>query len=140
MKPLLLALAAALAATPALAQPAVVNMQLDSVVSLMAGDGYAPVDDAVRGTLASGDEEEYELDLERGVHYAIIGFCDGGCTDLDLALVDEDGDAVASDYALDDYPVLEFDAAASGTYVLTVDMATCSREQCHYGVRVFRRR
>ncbi|HEU0302933.1 MAG TPA: hypothetical protein VFR37_26000, partial [Longimicrobium sp.] len=129
MKLSLLAFAAAavvLASVPAQAQPDIVTDQLDAAVAMMAEDGYAPADDAVMGTLAEGDDAEFELDLEAGVHYAIIGFCDRGCSDLDLALADGGGNEVDSDYLLDDYPTLEFDSESTGTFVLSVEMATCS--------------
>lgn len=143
MKLSLLALAAAavaLASAPAHAQPAIVRTQLDSAIVLMAGQGFAPADEPVVGTLAQGGDEEYELDLRSGVSYFIVGVCDGGCSDLDLVLSDASGEEVDSDRELDDVPMLALEAERTGSYVLSVQMATCSSSQCHYGVRVFQQR
>jgi hypothetical protein len=52
----------------------------------MAGQGFAPSDDPVMGTLAQGDDEEFEVELESGNQYFVVGVCDGGCSDLDLVL------------------------------------------------------
>lgn len=143
MKLSLLALAAAAAAlvsSPAQAQPAIIQTQLDSAIVLMGNEGFAPADEPVTGTLAQGDDEEFELDLQSGVSYFIVGVCDGGCSDLDLVLTDESGEEVESDRELDDVPMLALEAGSTGSYVLSVQMATCSSSSCHYGVRVFQQR
>jgi hypothetical protein len=138
LRSLLLAAAALLVSTTAEAQANIVRTQLDSAVVLMRGQGFVPVDDAVTGTLATGADEEFEIDLEAGVTYMIVGVCDGGCSDLDLVLSDDDGDEMEADRELDDVPMLAIENTSNVEAVLTVQMATCSTAQCHYGVRVFR--
>jgi hypothetical protein len=143
MKLSLLALAtaaAALVSSPAQAQPAIIQTQLDSAIVLMGNEGFTPADEPVTGTLAQGDDEEFELDLQSGVSYFIVGVCDGGCSDLDLVLTDESGEEVESDREMDDVPMLVLEAESTGSYVLSVQMATCSSSSCHYGVRVFQQR
>ncbi len=135
----LAAAAAALLSTPAQAQPAIITTQLDSAVVLMRAQGFTPADDAVRGTLAEGADEEFELDLESGTNYLVVGVCDGGCSDLDLVLTNGSGEEVESDRELDDVPMLAIEGQ-SGSFVLSVQMATCTLNECHYGVRVFRSR
>lgn len=134
----LAAVAAALLSSPAQAQADIVTQQLDGVVEKMAERGFVPLADAMMGTLAEGGDQEYDLELE-GNDYVVFAFCDNGCRDLDLALTDEGGDEVESDRADDDYPVLTL-GTQRGTFVLSVEMADCSRSECHYGVRVFRKR
>ncbi|HEU4885362.1 MAG TPA: hypothetical protein VFT45_24150 [Longimicrobium sp.] len=133
----LAAVAAALLSTPAHAQPSVVTSQFTEVASGLAERGFVPVADVVRGTLAQGADTEFELELE-GNDYVVMGFCDGGCTDLDLVLTDGSGSEVAADRAADDYPVLTLESK-SGTFVLSVLMATCGNSECHYGVQLFRK-
>lgn len=133
------AIAAALLSTPAQAQPEIVVTQLDSAVVLMGGNGFVPADDAVRGTLPNGEDEEFELDLEAGTQYFVVGVCDAGCSDLDLVLTNSSGEEVESDRELDDVPMLAIQGQ-SGSFVLSVQMATCESGECHYGVRVFRSR
>lgn len=136
----LAAVAAALVAVPEQAQAQdIVTTQLDSAVVLMGGRGFTPADEPVRGALAQGDDEEFELDLEDGTEYVVVGVCDGDCSDLDLVLTDDEGEEVESDRAMDDVPVLTI-SGQSGSFVLSVQMATCSASRCGYGVRVFRSR
>ena len=135
----LAAVAAAMLATPAQAQPQIVTTQLDSAVVLMRAQGFTPADDAVRGTLAQGADEEFELDLESGTNYFVVGVCDGGCKDLDLVLTSSEGEEVEADRELDDVPMLAIEGQR-GSFVLSVQMATCESGECHYGVRVFRSR
>ena len=132
----LAALAAALIAAPAQAQEQIVTTQLDSAVVLMAGQGFTPADDAVRGSLDQGEDEEFELELEAGKTYIIMAVCDGDCSDLDLALTSS-GQDVDSDYEPDDVPMVMVEVERSATYNLKVEMATCSVEPCAFGVAVF---
>jgi hypothetical protein len=128
--------AALLSAAPAAAQPGIVRTQLDSAATLMGREGFQPQDEFVTGTLEAGEDEEFELELEGGKTYIIVGVCDNDCTDLDLALTTEGGDDVDSDYELDDYPMVMVEVAAGAVYRLKVEMATCDGD-CHYGVGVF---
>jgi hypothetical protein len=138
LRSFLLAAAALLVATSAEAQASLVRTQLDSAVVLMRGQGFVPLDDAVTGTLATGADEEFEIDLEAGVTYMVVGVCDGGCSDLDLVLSDDDGEEMEADREMDDVPMLALENTRNVEAVLKVQMATCSSAQCHYGVRVFR--
>ncbi len=54
-------------------------------------------------------------------------------------LTDADGEAVDSDVAMDNYPVVQVEPARNGSYTLRVVMATCSVESCFFGVGVFTR-
>jgi hypothetical protein len=135
----LAAITAALVSAPAQAQEEIVTTQLDSAVVLMAGQGFTPADDAVRGALDQGEDEEFELELEAGSQYFVVGVCDGDCEDLDLVLTDGDGEEVEADREMDDVPMLAIEGQ-SGTFVLSVQMATCTANPCYYGVRVFRNR
>jgi len=139
MKPYFLALAAAalLLAAPARAQEDLIATQLDSATVLMAGSGYQPLSDVVRGTLPAGEDEEFPVELRAGVRYVILGVCDGGCSDVDLVLVDAAGGEAGADRELDDVPVVSFQAPADGRYVVKVEMATCGTGNCGYGVRVY---
>lgn len=129
--------AALLFAAPAHAQPAIIQTQLDSAATLMANGGFRLQDDFVTGDLSQGEDEEFELELEAGKSYIIVGVCDGDCSDLDMALTTAAGEDVDSDYELDDVPMVTVEVERSGTYHLKVEMATCSAEPCAFGVGVF---
>ena len=131
--------AALLSAAPAAAQPGVVRTQLDSAVSLMGNEGFRPQDDFVTGTLAAGEDEEFELELEGGKTYIIVGVCDNDCSDLDLRLFDPNGREVASDLLTDDNPVVNVTPRRTGTYTVRAIMTSCSSEPCRYGIGVYGR-
>lgn len=136
----LAAIGAALAfAAPAHAQPGIVQMQLDSAAVMFRSEGLTRQDDYATGSLDQGESEEFELSLDGGKQYVIVGFCDGDCSDMDLELTTSGGDAVDSDFAEDDYPVVMVEPSRSATYNLRVVIAACSAEPCYYGVGVFAR-
>ncbi|HLM66606.1 MAG TPA: hypothetical protein VK358_03720 [Longimicrobium sp.] len=124
-------------AAPAAAQPDIIRTQLDSATVLMSGNGFRLQDDIVSGDLRQGQDEEFELELEGGKSYIIVGVCDGDCTDLDMALTTAAGADVDSDYEDDDFPMVMVEVESGATYNLKVQMAACSVEPCAYGVGVY---
>ena len=129
--------AALLFAAPAAAQPSVVTTQLDSAVTLMGTQGFSKQDEFVTGTLQQGEDSEFELQLDGGKTYIIVGVCDGDCTDLDMSLTTASGTDVDSDFEEDDVPMVMVEVAQGATYNLMVRMAACSVEPCGFGVGVF---
>lgn len=137
----LAAVGAALAfAAPAHAQPQIIRTQLDSAAVLVGNEGFRLQDDVVTGDLDQGENEEFELALEGGMTYIIIGVCDGDCSDLDMALTTAGGDDVDSDYETDDVPMVMVEVERGQTYHLKVEMAACSVAPCAYGVGVYGKR
>lgn len=134
----LAALGAALAfAAPAAAQPGVVATQLDSAVSLMGNQGFSKQNDFVTGDLRQGEDSEFQLRLEGGRTYILVGVCDGDCTDLDMSLTTGSGQDVDSDFEDDDVPMVTVEVEQGATYNVMVRMAACSVEPCSFGVGVF---
>ena len=129
--------AALLFAAPAHAQPPIIRTQLDSAATLMGGQGFRLQDDIVSGDLRQGEDSEFELELEGGKTYIIVGVCDGDCSDLDMALTTAGGEDVDSDYETDDVPMVMVEVGRGQTYHLKVQMAACSVEPCAFGVGVF---
>jgi hypothetical protein len=136
----LAAVAAALVSVPAQAQPEVVTRLVSLADSVMGESDFVPDDDIVMGTLAAGGEDEYELVLDNGADYMVVGVCDNACSDVDLVLTDQGGTEVEADRMEDDEPMLLRRGEPGGTCVLTVEMASCGSSECHYGVRVYRKR
>lgn len=124
-------------AAPAAAQPAIIRTQLDSAGVLMGSRGFTLQDDIVSGDLRTGQNQEFELQLEGGKSYIIVGVCDGDCTDMDMALTTSAGADVDSDFEDDDVPMVMVEVQRGATYNLKVQMAACSVEPCAFGVGVF---
>lgn len=102
-------------------------------------DPRAHHDDMVAGVLDEGGAVGLEVLLEAGAEYAIVGFCDQDCGDLDLALDTTGGEPLFEDTQPDDYPVLEFVAPQGGRFLVLVRMYECSVEPCGFAYRVFRK-
>jgi hypothetical protein len=58
------------------------------------------------GYLQQGQDESFETVLEAGACYRLIGVGGPTMSDLDLFIVDENGNAIAQDTATDNFPVL----------------------------------
>ncbi|HEU4885363.1 MAG TPA: hypothetical protein VFT45_24155 [Longimicrobium sp.] len=130
--------AALLCAAPAHAQDQwmqQVHAQLGTVVQALNKEGLTPAGEPRVGALNEGVSDEVELQLTAG-SYLIVGVCDTDCSDMDL-LLSQNGTELASDFEMDDTPVLAVQVPAGGTFSLRVDMATCTAGPCRYGVGVF---
>jgi hypothetical protein len=125
------------AASPASAQSAIVEEQLDSAVVMMRSQGLELQGPFRSGALSDGEETNIQVELQAGREFIIVGVCDADCDDMDLALADATGTRLASDFELDDVPMVSAAISRTGTYQLTVLMPSCSINPCGYGVAVF---
>jgi hypothetical protein len=122
----------------------ILEQQLTAVGNTVAQQGYRPEPNAfhtdmIVGTLYAGYSVGLEVDLDFGVEYMIVGVCDKDCSDLDLSLMDLQGNVLFEDLLDDDAPILTFTAPAGGVYFLHVEMYECSVEPCSFGYKVYRR-
>ncbi|MGH8545671.1 MAG: S1C family serine protease [Gammaproteobacteria bacterium] len=86
------------------------------------------------------ENEMYDVEFtfqDRGANISVGGVCDLDCTDLDLAMYDENGHTVVTDTDLDDRPMLNFEIVQPGTFTVRVYMAKCSREPCAFAVQAY---
>lgn len=82
-------------------------------------------------------DHRFDIALNAGAEYRILGACDGDCTNVDIELIDRaTGGVVASDMLPDDYPVVTYTPAANGNYIVRILMQTCSVAPCYAGARV----
>lgn len=116
----------------------VVVAQLNAAGDLLRQRGYELVDSNF-GAMEQSATETFSILLEAGYEYGFVAACDNDCNDIDLALADESGSDVASDYAADAYPMVEYQAGASATYQVTAQLAHCDVAPCRFGVAVFRK-
>jgi len=93
----------------------------------------------VYGSLRDDETATHSMDVVGGNSYALMGACDNDCTDVDLKIFDEKGVLLMQDIAVDDTPVLTFQASGSGRYRVQVIMATCNRNPCYYGIQLLAR-
>lgn len=118
------------------AQESVVVDQLERATRELADRGYNQVRPWRFGAFGAGMSDEFTSEFASDT-YVVVGFCDNGCTDLDLSLKTIFGELLTEDVAPDDRPILGFQIEA-GLYWLEVTMAQCDPSPCHWGVGVYR--
>lgn len=74
--------------------------------------------------IEEGKQVSTRIPLEGGKTYAFIGGGDDDVTDLDLYLIDDDGDVVAKDDAKDSNPVVVFTPKESGKYKVVMKLVS----------------
>jgi hypothetical protein len=90
----------------------------------------------VFGYLDEGGEDTWTFNFPGGNSYDIIAVCDEDCSDVDLEVLDEDGDSVASDYQVDDVAEVSFSTRKGERYTIKVKMYECSAEPCYFGLGI----
>jgi hypothetical protein len=111
--------------------------QINGAAQFLSSEGYTLVGTAQTGSLNDGAAADFEVTLQAGVHYFLIGVCDNDCPDIDLSLFDGSGNQVDSDYEDDAFPMVEVTPSGSGGFGVHVYMASCDAEPCYYGVGVY---
>ena len=92
----------------------------------------------MRGELAHEARNVQTVRLTQGVGYAAAAACDNDCHDLDLWVRGADGAVVGEDTLPDSEPVAKFVAPSSGEYRIEVQMVTCIKSPCRYGMELYR--
>ena len=90
--------------------------------------------------LNSGETDSFSVNLRQGYQYKIMGVCDKDCKDLDFKLFDDNGNQVSSDSSADSMPIVDVAPKWSATFKLQVNMYSCTRNPCFYGLTVMRKR
>jgi hypothetical protein len=114
-----------------------VHDQIRTASGLFASEGYTQVADTRTGSLKSEASEEFDLTLQAGVSYVLVGVCDNDCPDMDLALLDDAGNEIDSDYEDDAVPMVNVTPSGARNYRVRVYMASCTSEPCFFGVALF---
>jgi hypothetical protein len=126
-------------ATPTLAQNQYtqqVNNQLDSMESNARGQGKTRLFRSPIFQLNEGEQQNYPVSLVRGRNYTIGGVCDNDCPDLDIKLIDPNGNEVATDVLTDSVPLVQHQATMTGSYNVRVIMYDCNVAPCSAGLTI----
>jgi hypothetical protein len=86
--------------------------------------------------LNEGADRDFVVSLIAGVNYKIAGVCDNDCPDLDIKLIDQDGNSLANDALTDSLPIVNFRPTRGGPYKVRVVMYDCNNAPCSAGVTV----
>lgn len=114
----------------------------------MAGylDGYAeryaqgltPVGDDELASLSDDAAHDYQVQLDAGHSYRVLGACDTNCRDVDLYVMDASGQEIGRDILTDDFPVVDIPQAQDGGYTIRIGMPDCGVDACLSAARVYR--
>lgn len=114
-------------AEPVIAATSTAGASLQENFALLDADmrarGYESYGDQTTGSLATGADRNFEIQLEGGRCYAILAVGDSSVHDLDLRLLDPSGREVDRDLASDARPTVRVCPSASGNYYMQVQMA-----------------
>jgi hypothetical protein len=72
--------------------------------------------------LHKNQDVKFTRDFEAGVKYAVVGGGDNGTKDLDVHVLDENGQEVVKDDLTDNNPIVQFTPRRSGRYTIKVVM------------------
>jgi hypothetical protein len=86
--------------------------------------------------LNEGADRDFVVTLIAGVNYKIAGVCDNDCPDLDIKLLDQNGNTLASDALTDSLPIVDFRPTRGGAYRVRMVMYDCNNAPCSAGVTV----
>jgi hypothetical protein len=86
--------------------------------------------------LNEGADRDFVVTLIAGVNYKIAGVCDNDCPDLDIKLMDQSGNTLASDSLEDSLPIVDFRPTRGGAYRVRMVMFDCNSGPCSAGVTV----
>jgi hypothetical protein len=86
--------------------------------------------------LNEGADRDFVVTLIAGVNYKIAGVCDNDCPDLDIKLMDQNGNTLAQDALTDSLPIVDFRPTRGGAYRVRMVMYDCNDAPCSAGVTV----
>lgn len=99
--------------------------------------GLTPVGDDELAWLAGNATHDYEVRLDDGGNYRVLGACDTNCRNVDLIVLGPSGQEVGSDTLSDDFPVVDIPNAQGGTYTIRIGMPDCGADECLSAARVY---
>ncbi len=99
--------------------------------------GYERRGNPITGRLADGANADHQITLLGETDYAIVGFCDEDCDDLDLTVFNSGDRQIDTDVAVDPTPQVEVSVRNRGLYRVNVSMPGCSASGCRYVIGVY---
>lgn len=116
-------------------EPPVVDQQDREWSGIMTDNGYTRRN-VMDGALGRIKSQEFVIDVPASRTVEVMGFCDLGCSDLDL-VVARGETLLGSDTEDDDRPAVSVENHPGGRLTVVVSMADCSRPRCQFRVIAF---
>lgn len=138
MKSVVLGVALALVAGPALAQNVHISRLYEQVLeNIEFADAGHVLDSFGVFRLNDGGTADVQLDVPAEATIQVMGDCDEDCLNLDLAIYDADGTLLGEDRLDDFYPIVSFTSGAEGRVTIELDMVDCGATYCYTAYSVF---
>ncbi len=99
--------------------------------------GFLEIGDERVGSLNNEQTVSIPITLEAGREYRMVAVCDQDCFDLDLALLDPEGETLTSDVLDDAIPILAHIADSTAEHSVEVRMIACGLEPCAFRLASF---
>jgi len=137
MRVVIVLLASAVIATPAIAQRWERQVQERAQRAIDAVTTSSPSAVVKRSGMLNTDEAaSFQTTLVQGTPYAILGVCDDDCSRLQLTLLSPSGSDIAKERNSESFPTLRFTAATTAVYGIRVVMEGCRWNPCWYAIAV----
>ncbi len=109
-----------------------------SIITEVVDEEEELVGDLKSGELEEGESATIAVQINPRKSYAVYSSCDFDCYDLDMAIVDDDGEDIDSDYEDDDVPIIMVEPGESGRELtIRIDMEGCDEDVCVWAVGVY---
>jgi hypothetical protein len=115
------------------------TVRMLAFAAIVMDEGYEFIDYSVSGTLESDGADGETFTLSRGNYFA-VGSCDNDCVDLDVVVLDEEGNIVAEDRKVDADSAVAFEVQAQDQFIIGAHMVNCSATDCVYYVQLFKKK
>ncbi len=102
-----------------------VLLQLERVQIALGKGGYAPGQTPLIEKLARNASLGHAVALQTGLDYAIVSVCDFDCDNVDISVMDENGNTAGTDASEDDVPVAALSPVWPGQFTINVTAPGC---------------
>jgi hypothetical protein len=116
-----------------------VSDQLQKESAHLSGNEFKPYDSERISIIDKGGGEEFRVELDDGVEYAIIAACGKDCSHVEARLLNEKQETVAASPDKQATIILNGSVPAKGTYIVTVTAPGCNHMFCGVGLTIMRK-
>ena len=102
-------------------------------------DGYRRTHDFFTDKVRPEETETYRVTLDGGRQYRIVSICDSDCNNVDLRILDIEGEILDIDIELNEFPEVETTPANTAQYQVGVSIPGCHESRCTIGIGIFGR-
>ena len=113
--------------------------QLQRESAHLSGSEFKPYDAERISIIDRGGGEEFRVELDDGVEYAIIAACGKDCSHAEARLLNDKQESVAASSDKQATIILNGSVPAKGTYTVTVTAPGCNHIFCGVGLTIMRK-